>query len=1342
MKDIIAKLAALSGGPTAGAKKVLTDTSGKKQLTNSVTTKKPLTNAAGPSMKRLMEAVDAIGAEKNWCYDCGHAAETEHNDMCTYCGSTNVGPDVAPEDRVPPMSEASQWEEQTPGLDEPREGPIGEAAPPYNLGQVFPNTKEGVLQYMQYGYDKSFLKKLDLPTCDIHSDPQVEGVWAVDSMASGFRCVIYLAGYRNPWGNKREHNDNEEGGFTLKHMISLVRSGSLTPKLMKYWDKCGSLDDGDLDKLMAEYREWNDLDESMVGESNADDLRAERFDARYTDDTEFDPLDAETLPPEELYALFKKIGNATGRSVKQVALAKAQGDDRYWRKIMWVGEATLGGPTQRSPEPDEEFNDDDGDYNYCEKCGEACPIDADRCDTCGNDGIDEGRDEEGISAEELTNVLFDRLEARFPNAVNQFGAEAVWAEAEQVALFHAGATELGTSDISIMVNQVLKYLQPKTEGVVDEASNHLGEPEQRSFHGWRAACRRKDPAVWFDGDKDIAQAMVGPRPYQAGVTKSIGEWDGSVGSVYNDNAPIATEGAYGDDGWEPPWEEPEQLERDPDREYDDMRQRELDEGPEPSQDKLMKKYGKYKGRTVGETSANLVKYAGKFYPQVDAISLQLHKINTGGKDTSSGLAEAGGQMWEVSWWVEEKSYDDRPGREYQESELVSAPTAQAAFQIIKDRPKQVGKMRYDFKVLPAKAGKSDIDESNADDERDERADAREPESNPKPTPGPLAPAMTNGRWPSEPAAPAPKVSAIIRAALPPGVWEKGFSKVYGDTSYTRTKKKVRWAAKGFARSLTKMEQSAIEAQLKSQLASVRGIGEIMVFGDTVLVYAETPIKITDESVIDESKSGWKDLSDFVSVKGKSAFVDRFNIDTDEEITQPGERIKFTRKGKTFSAIVTDEAVGRDDDMYILTDIVKESTSSVPLKKITEGKTTMRKTKLNESVDTGNAPPELAAILRHYGKELKDFVNNGDLDDDLYSALYDYYFDDMPYGTKKARTGDPYEWISQRLDSDLGGVEDYADHNAMDPFDADDPAPGVNQPVMPNEGFGGDIMPLEGVEADSFEPEPMPGDEIVTELQANDEARITDMLTNVGLDHGLDFWFEGDEIVVIGSREAKVVTSTVGGHIQSIDGEEFRIGAKSRAAKAAPADLDDLAAVPEVFEGKFKDQDTANKEKRDKAAAAAREKKAKEAKDKKDLKEEVDPDDVALLSMQYKSGQLSYDEFRSKLDGLEHTDYSMRQGEMGNPDMRDYIRSSDDDDHDYGNSLDDEEYGDEVGESEYANEPDPSVHTSTTDMINQGNDLNRPKKSFSSKPYRGDNPMAESRKLLTQYEQMKAAVSLK
>jgi len=60
------------------------------------------------------------------------------------------------------------------------------------------------------------------------------------------------------------------------------------------------------------------------------------------------------------------------------------------------------------------------------------------------------------------------------------------------------------------------------------------------------------------------------------------------------------------------------------------------------------------------------------------------------------------------------------------------------------------------------------------------------------------------------------------------------------------------------------------------------------------------------------------------------------------------------------------------------------------------------------------------ICKTFKRDVKDFQTTGNMSDHLYDALYDYYFDDMPYGVKKARDGDPYEWIGNRFADDLGG----------------------------------------------------------------------------------------------------------------------------------------------------------------------------------------------------------------------------------------------------------------------------------------------------------------------------------
>jgi hypothetical protein len=61
------------------------------------------------------------------------------------------------------------------------------------------------------------------------------------------------------------------------------------------------------------------------------------------------------------------------------------------------------------------------------------------------------------------------------------------------------------------------------------------------------------------------------------------------------------------------------------------------------------------------------------------------------------------------------------------------------------------------------------------------------------------------------------------------------------------------------------------------------------------------------------------------------------------------------------------------------------------------------------------------VLNRFKHEVRNFEATGDLDDDLYHALEDYYSDngDMPYGVMKDRTGDPYKWVSDRLAKHLG-----------------------------------------------------------------------------------------------------------------------------------------------------------------------------------------------------------------------------------------------------------------------------------------------------------------------------------
>jgi hypothetical protein len=67
--------------------------------------------------------------------------------------------------------------------------------------------------------------------------------------------------------------------------------------------------------------------------------------------------------------------------------------------------------------------------------------------------------QDGISASDLADILYNRLEMRYPDIVTRYGHEVVGDAVMDVADFHAGSEELGTSDVSIMIRQILKKLE-------------------------------------------------------------------------------------------------------------------------------------------------------------------------------------------------------------------------------------------------------------------------------------------------------------------------------------------------------------------------------------------------------------------------------------------------------------------------------------------------------------------------------------------------------------------------------------------------------------------------------------------------------------------------------------------------------------------------------------------------------------------------------------------------------------------------------------------------------------------------------------------------------------------
>jgi hypothetical protein len=90
-----------------------------------------------------------------------------------------------------------------------------------------------------------------------------------------------------------------------------------------------------------------------------------------------------------------------------------------------------------------------------------------------------------------------------------------------------------------------------------------------------------------------------------------------------------------------------------------------------------------------------------------------------------------------------------------------------------------------------------------------------------------------------------------------------------------------------------------------------------------------------------------------------------------------------------------------------------------LKSIRRAAGLLTEEELKESVLTDDTGSTLQHIKDTFKRDIKDFETTGELSKHLHNALYDYYRDDMPYGTQTADDGDPHEWVADRFGADLG-----------------------------------------------------------------------------------------------------------------------------------------------------------------------------------------------------------------------------------------------------------------------------------------------------------------------------------
>ena len=152
-------------------------------------------------------------------------------------------------------------------------------------------------------------------------------------------------------------------------------------------------------------------------------------------------------------------------------------------------------------------------------------------------------------------------------------------------------------------------------------------------------------------------------------------------------------------------------------------------------------------------------------------------------------------------------------------------------------------------------------------------------------------------------------------------------------------------------------------------------------------------------------------------------INSLNIDADLEIDTPESAPADLEPQEPVqeSDLEDCDSIGGDESDSFIRDVSKQQKELAEdsLKSIRRAAGLLTETELKENVLVDDTGSTLQHIKDTFKRDVKDFEETGEISQSLHDALYDYYFDDMPYGVQKARDGDPYEWVADRFGSDLG-----------------------------------------------------------------------------------------------------------------------------------------------------------------------------------------------------------------------------------------------------------------------------------------------------------------------------------
>jgi hypothetical protein len=468
-------------------------------------------------------------------------------------------------------------------------------------------------------------------------------------------------------------------------------------------------------------------------------------------------------------------------------------------------------------------------------------------------------------------------------------------------------------------------------------------------------------------------------------------------------------------------------------------------------------------------------------------------------------------------------------------------------------------------------------------------------------------------------------------------------------------------------------------------------------------------EVEEETEEEPLEEGFDDLQKYMADK-KNSETGKF----DKKKTNTGTT--YTRKPETYSDDNAEKSKTASD------------ASDGPKKK---GRP--KKDKFAESADsTGHMLVEgaLDKIAHQYSKEVKDFMANGDLDDDLFSALYDYYFDDMPYGTKKARDGDPYEWVAGRFHQDMNmrGLREAEPAPAMAPAPAGPAAPA---PAMAESGAfipgrivywrgkAGRVDRVEGnkcfVNKANGEMDVWPTREVSTEKQGmldtlgGDIKGIGQGIKNFVMNKPDPMDEELNELAKLaGLSEAKKCNHTMEGKKCPVHGLKECGSGMYEGKKPDYLDFDKDGDKKEPMKKALKD-----KEKVDECGPGSMSPMSNMNQDEGNMSinTSMNSDGTKSVSVNATGNQADTLAQILKMAGLAAHQSVHGGSEMSAEEPKAIVIQAGP-----------EEHIEEERDVQYANTPDEEVENVDA-IMHQGNDLNREKEQYAGMPKAGDNPMA-------------------